>query len=73
MFVCIKNDAMRTTLDIPEDLMKQAMKIAGNKTKSQVIREALSEMIERRKRMRLLAYKGKVDLDIDMDALRDRK
>ncbi|WP_232834939.1 type II toxin-antitoxin system VapB family antitoxin [Pleomorphovibrio marinus] len=32
---------MRTTLDIPEKLIKEAMKLTGAKTKSQLIREAL--------------------------------
>lgn len=64
---------MRTTLDIPEDLINEAMKITGAKTKSQVIKEALEEQIKKAKRQRLLNFKGKLDLDIDLDATRDRK
>ena len=48
------------------------MKISGAKTKSHVIKEALQEMIAREKRQRLLNFKGKVDLDVDLDILRER-
>ena len=63
---------MRTTLDLPEDLIKEAMKITGSKTKSALIKDALEEQIKRIKRKRLLAFKGKIDLDIDLDTLRSR-
>ncbi|MEX2592761.1 MAG: type II toxin-antitoxin system VapB family antitoxin [Anditalea sp.] len=63
---------MRTTLDLPEDLIAEAMKLTGAKTKRQLIKEALEAQIERIKRKRLIALKGTIDLDIDLDALRDR-
>ena len=63
---------MRTTLDISSELLSEAMKISGAKTKSQVIKEALQEMIAREKRQILLNFKGKVDLDVDLDILRGR-
>ena len=63
---------MRTTLDIPKKLMDEAMKATGAKTKSQLIKDALQAEIDRAKRKRLIARKGTVDLDIDLDALRDR-
>lgn len=64
---------MRTTLDIPKDLIQEAMKVTGAKTKSQLIKDALQEQIDRAKRKKLIALKGTVDLDIDLDILRDRK
>jgi Arc/MetJ family transcription regulator len=64
---------MRTTLEIPEDLIEEAMRLTGAKTKSQLITDALKEKIEKIKRQRLLTFKGKIDLDIDLDVLRDRK
>lgn len=64
---------MRTTLDLPKALIDEAMEITGAKTKSQVIKEALEELILKQKRMRLMSYKGKIDLDLDLDSLRDRK
>lgn len=63
---------MRTTLDIPEKLIEEAMQLTGAKTKSQLIREALEAQIARIKRMRLLTLKGTLDLEIDLDTLRGR-
>ena len=62
----------RTTLDIPEDLIKEAMKITGAKTKSALIKTALEDQIKRLKRKRLIYFKGKINLDIDPDSLRKR-
>lgn len=63
---------MRTTLDIPEELIAEAMQLSNAKTKSQVIKEALMAQIAKAKRQRLIFYKGKIDLDIDLDATRNR-
>ncbi len=64
---------MRTTLDIPKELMDEAMKETGAKTKSQLVKNALQAEIDRAKRKRLITLKGKIDLNIDLDTLRDRK
>lgn len=63
---------MRTTLEIPENLIREAMELTGAKTKSQLIKEALGDQIARIKRKRLIAYKGTIDLEIDLDNLRKR-
>ena len=63
---------MRTTLDIPEKLIKEAMELTGAKTKSQLIKEALEDQIARIKRKRLITLKGTIDLDMDLDKLRER-
>lgn len=63
---------MRTTLDIPKKLMDEAMKVTGAATKSQLIKDALQGEIDRARRKRLITKKGTVDLDINLDTLRDR-
>ncbi|MEM1405290.1 MAG: type II toxin-antitoxin system VapB family antitoxin [Bacteroidota bacterium] len=63
---------MRTTLDLPQDLVDQALKVTGIKTKSQLIKTALELLIERDKRLKLLSFKWAIDLDIDLDELRQR-
>jgi len=63
---------MRTTLDIPEKLIEEAMKVTGAATKSQLIKDALQAEINRAKRKRLIARKGTLDLNIDLDTLRNR-
>ena len=63
---------MRTTLDLPEELLSEAMKITSTGTKTGVIILALRELIRKSKITDLKKYKGKIDLDIDLDELRDR-
>jgi Arc/MetJ family transcription regulator len=63
---------MRTTLDLPEDLLRQAMKIAHCKTKTMAILIALQNLIQRAKVRKIKEFRGKVKLDIDIDALRGR-
>jgi hypothetical protein len=63
---------MRTTLDLPEDLLNEAMKVTHTDTKTKVIVLALEELIRKSKISDLKKYKGKVDLDIDLDEIRDR-
>lgn len=63
---------MRTTLDLPEKLLNEAMKITSTGTKTGVIVLALQELIRKSKITDLKKYRGKIDLDIDLDKLRDR-
>jgi Arc/MetJ family transcription regulator len=63
---------MRTTLDLPEALIKQAMKASHQRTKTSVIISALQDLVRRNKLQQLKMFKGKIDLDVDLDALRKR-
>jgi len=63
---------MRTTLDLPENLLKEAMKATHTGTKTGVIVLALEELIRKTKISGLKKYKGKINLNIDLNALRDR-
>jgi len=63
---------LRTTLDIPEKLIKEAMAVTGAKTKSQLIKDALEQQIRSAKIKKLVSFKGKIDLDVDLDILRGR-
>jgi len=61
---------MRTTLDLPDDLLNEAMRLSKAKTKTGAIVLSLQELINRRKIEQLRKLKGKLDLDIDLDSLR---
>lgn len=52
--------------------MDEAMKATGATTKSQLIKDALQAEIDRVKRKRLISKKGTLDLEIDLNTLRDR-
>jgi len=63
---------MRTTLDLPENLLVEAMKVTHTKTKTGVIVLALKELLRKSEISTLKQYRGKIDLDIDLDEIRDR-
>ncbi|GBE00406.1 hypothetical protein BMS3Abin07_02457 [bacterium BMS3Abin07] len=64
---------MRTTLDLPEKLLKEAMESTHIQTKTKVIITALEELIRKSKISELKNFKGKIDLDINLDIVRGRK
>ena len=64
---------MRTTLDLPQDLMEKALKITGSRTKTELIKMALSHIIQKHRISALKSYRGRVELDIDLDSVRKRK
>jgi|GEM_PF-261365 len=63
---------MRTTLDLPESLIQEAMDLTRIKTKTEVIKTALQNLIQKEKVKDLKKYYGKIELDIDLDNLRNR-
>jgi len=63
---------MRTTLDIPEALMNEAMALTHSATKTDLIKKALEDLIQKERISRLKDYFGKIDLDLDLDTLRAR-
>ncbi len=67
---------MKTTVDIPEGLLKRAKKITHAKSNEILFVMALENIILNKQLSnipKISNYKGKVDLDIDLDVLRDRK
>jgi Arc/MetJ family transcription regulator len=64
---------MRTTLDLPESLLNEAMRVTHSNTKTAVIVLALEELIRKSKLSELKKFRGKIDLDIDLDQIRARR
>ncbi len=64
---------MRTTLDLPKELLDEAMKATDIKTKTKVIITALEELIRKSKLSDIKKYKGQIDLDIDLNDIRGRQ
>ena len=63
---------MRTTLDLPESLMAEAMKATHQRTKTAVIVKALEDLVRKSRIHGIQTFRGKVDLDVDLDTLRKR-
>jgi Arc/MetJ family transcription regulator len=63
---------MRTTLDLPEDLVEEARKILGFKSKTDTVVLSLQELIRRRRVDELKDMLGSVELKLDVAASRRR-
>jgi Arc/MetJ family transcription regulator len=63
---------MRTTLDLDDSAVEEAMKVAPGKTKTWVIEEALREFARRRKLARFASLRGKFQWEGNLDDLRGR-
>lgn len=58
---------MRATLNIPDGLIAEAQKISGQKSKTKTVTTALREFIKNNRLDKLVALKGKLDLDYDWE------
>ena len=63
---------MRTTLDIPLELIEEARKILGFKSKTDTVILSLRELIRRRRIEELKQLAGQVRLEIDIPSSRRR-
>ncbi len=63
---------MRTTLDLPEDLIAEAMKLTKIATKTDLIKTALANLITKERIKDLKGFYGKIDLNVNLDILRKR-
>ena len=63
---------MRTTLDLPDVLMQDAMKVSHQKTKTAVIITALQDLVRKSRLQELRHFKGRVNLDLDLNIARKR-
>lgn len=66
---------MRTNIELDDDLIEEARRLTGIKTKRELVQEALRTLIEHRKRKSLRDLAGKIEFapGYDYKALRKRK
>lgn len=64
---------MRTTLDLPEDLLNEAKAITRFKSKTDVVIHSLKELIRRQRIEELKAMSGHVALQLDVPRSRRRR
>ena len=63
---------MRTTLDLPENLLNEVMEATHTRTKTAVIIKALEELLRKSRISDLKKYRGEISLDINLNEIRDR-
>lgn len=64
---------MRTTLNLPEKLLTEAMKVSRSRTKTGAIVKALEDLVRKARIAKIKEYRGKIDLDMNLDQLRNRR
>ena len=70
-----KTSHMPTNLAIDDDLLDEALKVGGQRTKKATVTQALEEYIQRRQQADVLKLFGKIEMqeDYDYKAQRRRK
>jgi len=61
---------VRTTVDLDEELVREVMDLLGVKTKRQAIQRSLEALVKQKKRERLRAKLGNLDLDLSLEELK---
>ncbi len=61
---------MRTNIVIDDDLMNEALRVTGLKTKKEVVEEALKTLVRIERQKGILALRGKVHWEGDLDEMR---
>ena len=67
-----RNAQMRTTLDIDETILEEAMRLADGMSKKALVERALEEYVNARRRTSLIEAieKGDLGIDLTMEELR---
>ena len=63
---------MRTTLDIPQELIEEVQRTLGFKSKTDTVIFSLQELLRRQRIEELKALSGKIKLNIDLQKSRRR-
>ena len=63
---------MRTTLNLPETLVEEAMAVLGGKSKTDAIIFALRDLVRRKRIEELKDLLGRIQLDVDLAHSRRR-
>ena len=63
---------MATNVEIDPDLIQQALRLGGKRTKREVIEEALQEYVSRREQQQIVSLFGTIDYDDDYDYKKQR-
>lgn len=63
---------MATNLAIDDELLDEALRVGGHRTKKATVTEALQEYIQRRKQAEILELFGQIEYDPEYDYKKQR-
>jgi Arc/MetJ family transcription regulator len=61
---------MRTNIDIDDELMDEAMKVSGLRTKRETVEAGLRLLVQLKRQQRIRAYRGKLRWEGDLERMR---
>lgn len=64
---------MATNLQIDNDLIQEALRLGGQRTKRAIVEEALREYVQRRKQLKITELFGIIEYDDDYDYKEQRR
>jgi Arc/MetJ family transcription regulator len=64
---------MPTNLAIDDNLLSEAQKVGGHRTKKDTVNQALREYIQRRRQAKVVELFGKIDYDSTYDYKKQRR
>ncbi|MGL5942011.1 MAG: type II toxin-antitoxin system VapB family antitoxin [Waterburya sp.] len=64
---------MATNLEIDNELIQEALKLGGHRTKRAVVEEALQEYVRRRKQLKIIELFGTIEYEDDYDYKQQRR
>lgn len=64
---------MKTTLNISAELLKEAVRLTGSRTKTEAVHKALIELIRKQKVEKIIGQAGKLDFNDDWENARHER
>ncbi len=64
---------MATNLEIDNELIQEALKLGGHRTKRSVVEAALQEYVQRRKQLKITELFGTIEYEDDYDYKQQRR
>ncbi|WP_297212675.1 MULTISPECIES: type II toxin-antitoxin system VapB family antitoxin [Thermodesulfovibrio] len=61
----------RTNIELDEQILKEAMELTKMKTKKDVVNFAISELVKKLKRKKILELEGKVQWEGNLEEMRE--
>ena len=64
---------MRTTINIPDQVMAELLKFTRASSKTEAVSAALKDWVNRQRIQKIKSLRGKIKIDLNIDELRSRE
>jgi Arc/MetJ family transcription regulator len=64
---------MATNLQLDDQIVQEALRLSGKRTKREAVNEALQEYVKRKKQLEILEFFGTVEFDPNWDYKKERQ